>query len=186
MGTIKKQRCFLPLSLLLTDFITWYSILHTNPQSTENTRFLRYADTAFYTQLKIQIPPSAPTTQSLWLRGFLYVSTFSAVLGGKNIFHYDNKKLKKRHFIFDFTNGNPSLQKRGVFFCFIQFQGLSPPSPNIPRSIPVPPRQYLSRSSPHRPAPTVPRHSHASTPEKHPSAASPLIDFCMRPDRIIR
>lgn len=139
-----------------------------------------------YTFLKFQIPPSAPTTQSLWLRGFLYVSTFSAVLGGKNIFHYDNKKLKKRHFIFDFTNGNPSLQKRGVFFCFIQFQGLSPPSPNIPRSIPVPPRQYLSRSSPHRPAPTVPRHSHASTPEKHPSAASPLIDFCMRPDRIIR
>ena len=127
-----------------------------------------------------------PTTQSLWLRGFLYVSTFSAVLGGKNIFHYDNKKLKKRHFIFDFTNGNPSLQKRGVFFCFIQFQELSPPSPNIPRSIPVPPRQYLSRSSPHRPAPTVPRHSHASTPEEHPSAASPLIDFCMRPDRIIR
>lgn len=156
-----------------------------NPQSTENTRFLRCADTAFYTLLKIQIPPSAPTTQSLWLRGFLYISTFSAVLGGNNIFHYDNKKLKK-DILFSIYERKPLAAKARGFLLLYQFQWLSPPSPNIPRSIPVPPWQSLSRSSPHRPTPTVPRHSHASTPGEHPSAASPLIDFCMRPDRIIR
>ena len=111
-----KSKFSLPLSLPLTAFIAWYSILHANPQSTENTRFLRCADTAFYTLLKIQIPPSAPTTQSLWLRGFLYISTFSAVLGGKNIFHYDNKKLKKDILSSILRTEPPRCKSEGVSF----------------------------------------------------------------------
>ena len=64
--------------------------------------------------------PKAPAPSWLLrpagLRGFLYISTFSAVLGGKNIFHYDNKKLKKDILFSILRTETPRCKSEGFSF----------------------------------------------------------------------
>ena len=110
MGSWQKKKLVQNLHKLLTTEKPINIIQDKNYQSDFDRLMAETAETKYPNWSHL------PTTQSLWLRGFLYVSTFSAVLGGKNIFHYDNKKLKKDILSSILRTEPPRCKSEGVSF----------------------------------------------------------------------